>query len=157
MAAKQQGKKKARVSKKKNNVRKKHPQPRRNQKNPKRLQARKQKKKQPHLKRQVKRTSGAKSGSSGQPRKICSSKLFASKILRQLPKVRMEAKAKNLMKTLLADLYNHVATQVQAMSQQEEQNPISGDEVQAALKEAMERELAKHTAEQPTAIPTECT
>ncbi|CAI5767791.1 H2B.4H2B.4-like [Podarcis lilfordi] len=152
MAAKQQGKKKARVPKRKN-VNKKHQQARRNWK---KLQAQKHKKKQPHLKRQAKRTSAAKSRSSGQPRKICSSKLFASKILRQIPKVRMEAKARDLIKTLLADLYNHVATQVEALSQKEEQAPISGDEVQAALKEAMERELAKHTAEQPTAIPTEC-
>ncbi|CAI5767794.1 H2B.v3H2B.v3-like [Podarcis lilfordi] len=152
MAAKQQGKKKARVPKRKN-VNKKHQQARWNWK---KLQAQKRKKKQPHLKRQAKRTSAAKSGSSGQPRKICSSKLFASKILRQLPKVRMEAKARNLMKTLLADLYSHVATQVEALRQKAEQAQalVSCNNVQTALKEAMEKELTKHMAEQPTAITT---
>ncbi|XP_061475025.1 histone H2B.v3-like [Rhineura floridana] len=152
MAAKQQGKKKARDMKRKK-AQKKHQQARQKQK---KLQPRKQKKHQPRLKRQAKRTSAAKAGSSEQQSKICSPRLFASKILRQMPKVRMEAKARGLMKTLLTDLYDHVATQVETLSQRDEQSIISCTDVQAALKEAMEKELAKHTAEQSTPSTTEC-
>ncbi|XP_063152472.1 histone H2B.v3-like [Candoia aspera] len=148
MAAKQQGKKKARDTKRKK-IQKRHQLAKRKQK---KLQPRKQKKHQARPKRRVKRSSAAKSENSG-PERVCSPRLFASKALRQMPKVRMEAKARSLMKTLLTDVYDQVATEVETLSQKHELSDISGSDVQAALKEAMTKELAKHSAE-PTS--TEC-
>ncbi|KAM6468006.1 late histone H2B.L4-like [Liasis olivaceus] len=148
MAAKQQGKKKARDAKRKK-IQKKYQLAKRKQK---KLQPRKQKKHQVRPKRRGKQSTATKSENSG-PERICSPRLFASKVLRQMPKVRMEAKARSLMKTLLTDVYNHVATEVETLSQKNELSNISGTDVQAALKEAMTKELAKHSAE-PTS--TEC-
>ncbi|XP_044301492.1 histone H2B.4-like [Varanus komodoensis] len=151
MAAKGQGRKKSRDVKRRK-IQTKHQQIRRKQK---KLQPRKQKKHQSRPnKRQVKRRAAKKAARSKQERKICSPRLFASKILRQMPKVRMEAKARGLVKSLLTDLYQQVATEVEALSQKEESPPISCTDVQNALKGAMEKELAKHTAAEP--ISSEC-
>lgn len=143
MAAKQQSRRQAREVKRKK-AQKKHQQARRKQK---KLQPQKQKKRQLRLKR---RGRPSKAGASEQERKVYSSRLFASKILRQMPKVRMEAKARDLVKTMLTDVYNQVTTEVETLSQKNEASAVSGSDVQTALKEAMTRELAKHTAEQPT-------
>ncbi|XP_070605002.1 late histone H2B.2.2-like [Erythrolamprus reginae] len=154
MAAKQQGKRKVRDTKKKK-IQKKHQLAKRKQKQKqKKLHPRKQKKHQAcQIKRRVKQQpSTTKTVDSG-PERICSPKLFAAKIFRQMPKVRMEVKARSLMKTLLTDVYDHVATEVENLSQKNELSSISGTDVQAALKEAMMKELAKHSAE-PTS--TEC-
>ncbi|XP_070789597.1 uncharacterized protein [Pituophis catenifer annectens] len=148
MAAKQQGKKKARDAKRKK-IQKKHQLAKRKQK---KLQPRKQKKHQARPKRWVKQSSATKSVDSG-PERICSPRLFAAKIFRQMPKVRMEFKARSLMKTLLTDVYDHVATEVENLSQKNELSNISGTDVQAALKEAMTKEMAKHSAEP---ISAEC-
>lgn len=148
MAARQQGKRKVRDAKKKK-IQKKHQPAKRKQK---KRQPRKQKKQQARPKRRVKQASATKSADSG-PERVCSPRLFASKVLRQMPKVRMEAKARSLMKTLLTDVYDHVATEVENLSQKNELSDPSGTDVQAALKEAMTKELAKHSAE-PTS--TEC-
>ncbi|XP_053144419.1 histone H2B.v3-like [Hemicordylus capensis] len=137
MAAKQQGKKKAKAVKGRK-PQKKHQLAKRKQM---KFQPRKQKKLQSRLKHK------AKAVSTEQP-KICSPRLFASKILRQMPKVRMEAKARGLMKTLLTDLYDHVATEVQTLTQKSEPSDISCTHVQTALKDAMAKELAKHMAEE---------
>ncbi|XP_058023578.1 histone H2B.v3-like [Ahaetulla prasina] len=148
MAAKQKGKRKVRDAKRKK-IQKKHQLAKRRQK---KLQPRKQKKHQARPKRRVKQSSATKSVDSG-PERICSPRLFAAKVLRQMPKVRMEAKARSLMKTLLTDVYDHVATEVENLSQKNELSNISGTDVQAALKEAMTKELAKHSAESTS---TEC-
>ncbi|XP_034287555.1 histone H2B.v3-like [Pantherophis guttatus] len=148
MAAKQQGKRKARDAKRKK-IQKKHQLAKRKQK---KLQPRKQKKHQARPKRRVKQSSATKSVDSG-PERICSPRLFAAKIFRQMPKVRMEIKARSLMKTLLTDVYDHVATEVENLSQKNELSNISGTDVQAALKEAMTKEMAKHSAEP---ISAEC-
>ncbi|XP_058023577.1 histone H2B.v3-like [Ahaetulla prasina] len=148
MAAKQQGKKKARNAKRKK-IQKKYQLAKRKQK---KLQPRKQKKHQARPKRRVKQPSATKSVDSG-PERICSPRLFAAKVFRQMPKVRMEIKARSLMKTLLTDVYDHVATEVENLSQKNDLSNISGTDVQAALKEAMTKEMAKHSAEP---ISTEC-
>ncbi|KAM3847577.1 late histone H2B.2.2-like [Vipera latastei] len=148
MAARQQGKRKVRDAKRKK-IQKKHQPAKQKQK---KRQPRKQKKHQARPKLRVKQASATKSADSG-PEKICSPRRFASKVLRQMPKVRMEAKARSLMKTLLTDVYDSVATEVENLSQKNELSDISGTDVQAALKEAMTKELAKHSPE-PTS--TEC-
>nr|XP_020665774.1 histone H2B.5-like [Pogona vitticeps]XP_020665776.1 histone H2B.5-like [Pogona vitticeps] len=146
MAAHQQSRRKAREAKRKK-AQKKHQQARRKQK---KLQPQKQKK--PRQARPKHKGRQSKAGGSGgeQERKVCRPRLFASRILRQMPKVRMEAKARNLVKTMLTDVYNHVATEVETLSQKNEASAISSSDVQTALKEAMSKELAKHTAEPPT-------
>ncbi|XP_070619590.1 uncharacterized protein [Erythrolamprus reginae] len=150
MAAKQQGKRKVRDAKKKR-TQKKHQLAKQKQK---KLQRRKQKKHQAcHIKRRVKQQPSATKTVDSGPERICSPKLFAAKIFRQMPKVRMEVKARSLMKTLLTDVYDHVATEVENLSQKNELSSISGTDVQAALKEAMMKELAKHSAESTS---TEC-
>ncbi|XP_066469113.1 histone H2B-like [Tiliqua scincoides] len=148
MAAKQRVKKKGKTLKK-NKVQRKHQKAKQKQK----FQARKLKKTQSHLGRKAKQTSRAKAASREQ-KKICSPRLFASKILRQMPKVRMEAKARGLVKTLLTDLYNHVATEVETLSQKNDPSSISCADVQNFLKDAMAKELAKHTADSTSTTPT---
>ncbi|KAH0630365.1 hypothetical protein JD844_013329 [Phrynosoma platyrhinos] len=151
MAVKQQGRKKTKDAKRRKSE-KKHQPVRQKQK---KLQSRKLKKRQSRLKRQAKRP---KAGTRGQERRICSPHLFTSKILCEMPKVRMEARARSLVKTMLTDMYNHVATRVEtSLSQKNEPSAISGSDVQTALKEAMTKELAKHMAEQPSTAPVECT
>ncbi|XP_070591798.1 histone H2B 1-like [Erythrolamprus reginae] len=153
MAAKQQGKRKVRDANKKK-IQKKHQLAKRKQKQKqKKLQPRKQKHQACRVKGRVKQQPSATKTVDSGPERICSPKLFAAKIFRQMPKVRMEVKARSLMKTLLTDVYDHVATEVENLSQKNELSSISGTDVQAALKEAMMKEMAKHSAE-PTS--TEC-
>ncbi|XP_070594089.1 uncharacterized protein [Erythrolamprus reginae] len=152
MAAKQQGKRKVRDAKKKK-IQKKHQLAKRKQKQ-KKLQPRKQKKHQAcRIKCRVKQQPSATKTVDSGPERICSPRLFAAKIFQQMPKVRMEVKARSLMKTLLTDVYDHVATEVENLSQKNELSSISGTDVQAALKEAMMKELSKHSAESTN---TEC-
>ncbi|XP_067319507.1 uncharacterized protein [Anolis sagrei] len=151
MAAKQQGKKKTR------DMKKKKPQ----KKPQKKLQKLKQKQKRslPQKMKKGQPKPRAKAGTSKEENQICSPRLFAARILRQMPKVRMEGKARMLVKTMLTDMYNHVAAQVEAtLSQKTEPLDISATDVQAALKEAMTKEMAKHVDEQPQppAAPSEC-
>ncbi|KAJ6668157.1 hypothetical protein lerEdw1_015534 [Lerista edwardsae] len=149
MAAKQRDKKKGRTAKK-NKPQKKHQQARKKQK----LQARKLKKPHSRLACRAKRATTAKAPSS-EPARICSPRRFASKILRQMPKVRMEAKARGMVKTLLTDLYDHVATEVETLSQKgSDLSSISCADVQNFLKDAMAKELAKHTNEPAGTTPT---
>ncbi|KAL8212888.1 UNVERIFIED_CONTAM: hypothetical protein K2H54_059445 [Gekko kuhli] len=110
----------------------------------KRQQARK-KQKRLHSKRQKKRQA-ARVGSRT-VLSISSPRLFAAKILRHMPKVRMETKARGLMKTLLMDVYDHMSKQVESLNQNNEPPTVEPSDVQAVLKEAMVQELAKHTAE----------
>ncbi|KAK9405940.1 histone H2B-like [Crotalus adamanteus] len=79
--------------------------------------------------------------------RFSSPKLFASKMVRQMLKAYIEAKTKGLVKTLLTDVYNHVTTEMQDLSQKTQPFSISCTDVQAALREAMTKELASHTAE----------
>ncbi|KAJ7317203.1 hypothetical protein JRQ81_003365 [Phrynocephalus forsythii] len=143
MAAKQQSRKKTREGRQKK-AQKKHLQARRKQK---KLQPQRRQKRQAPPKQ---RGRPSQAGGSEQERTPCSSRLIVSKILRQMPKVRMEAKARKLVKTMLTDVCNHVATEVETLSQRNEASAVSGSDVQNALKEAMTKELAKHTAEEPT-------
>ncbi|KAM6475924.1 uncharacterized protein PHA67_007882 [Liasis olivaceus] len=139
MAAKQQGKRKARTVKR-NQLRKKYQLARQNQR------TRKQKKLHSHLEHGIKRAYAMNTVSSKVVR-FGSPKLFASKMVRQVLKAYIEAKAKALVKTLLTDVYNHVTTEVEGLSQKTQPSTISCTDVQAALKEAMTKELASHTAE----------
>lgn len=78
---------------------------------------------------------------------ISSPRLFAAKILRHMPKVRMETKARGLMKTLLMDVYDHMSKEVENLNQNNEPPNVDPTNMQAVLKDAMVKELAKHTAE----------
>uniref|UniRef100_A0ACB8FFD4 Uncharacterized protein n=1 Tax=Sphaerodactylus townsendi TaxID=933632 RepID=A0ACB8FFD4_9SAUR len=51
---------------------------------------------------------------------IPSARMFAAKILRQMPKVRMETKARGLMKTMLMDVYAHMAKEMESLMQNKE-------------------------------------
>lgn len=79
--------------------------------------------------------------------RFSSPKLFASKMVRKMLKSYIEAKTKGLVKTLLTDVYNHVTTEMQDLSQKTKPFSISCTDVQIALREAMTKELASHTAE----------
>ncbi|XP_054832404.1 uncharacterized protein LOC129327675 [Eublepharis macularius] len=131
MAAKHQGTKKTRRPKKKK------PQKKRQQarKKGRRLQPKKQKRRQ------------ANKVGSRTVLSISSPRLFAAKILRNMPKVRMETKARGLMKTLLIDLYDNISKEMESLSQNNQESTVSPTDVQAVLKEAMAKELAKHSAE----------
>ncbi|XP_048348775.1 histone H2B.2-like [Sphaerodactylus townsendi] len=136
MAAKQQGnrktmKTKKNLQKKRQAAAKKH----------KRVQSKKQKKRQ------------ASEAGSRPVLSISSPRMFATKILQQMPKVRMETKARGLMKTLLMDVYDQVSNEVENLMQNKEPSALDPAEVQAALKEAMTRELEKHSAE-PDSVET---
>ncbi|KAJ6668171.1 hypothetical protein lerEdw1_015548 [Lerista edwardsae] len=128
MAAKQQGKKKAKTGKRKQ-LQKSHRLARQKQR---KLQAHKQKKPWPR------RAHKAKAA------KPCFSKLYATKMLRQMPKVRMEAKARLLVKTLLTRLYKLVTIEVKNLEKKSESSNVSGPEVQTALNDVMAKLLAKH-------------
>nr|XP_056702129.1 uncharacterized protein LOC130474494 [Euleptes europaea] len=131
MAPRQQGKNKTkRIQKKK--PQKKGQQARKKQK---RLQPKKQKK------RQATKVGSRAVLSSSSPR------IFAAKILRHMPKVRMENKAKRLMKTLLMDVYEHMSKVVENQSQNNESPTIDPNTVQTVFQEAMTRQLAEHSAE----------
>ncbi|XP_062829805.1 uncharacterized protein LOC134297079 [Anolis carolinensis] len=86
--------------------------------------------------------------------RIRTPKLFASKIVRQVLKSYIEVKAKGLVKTLLTDVYNHVSTQVESLSQRSQPSPISTKDVQKALEEAMAKELGNQAAVEP--VSSEC-
>ncbi|XP_054832407.1 uncharacterized protein LOC129327679 [Eublepharis macularius] len=131
MAAKLQGTRKTRRPKKKK-PQKKHQQAR---KKGRRLQPKKQKRRQ------------ANKVGSRTVLSISSPRLFAAKILRNMPKVRMETKARGLMKTLLMDVYDHMSKEMESLSQNNQESTVSPTDVQAFLKEAMAKELAKHSAE----------
>ncbi|KAH0630366.1 hypothetical protein JD844_013330 [Phrynosoma platyrhinos] len=148
MAAKQQGKRKAKAGKRKK-LQKKYQQAKRDQK---RLQGCKQKKLLSCPEHGVRANSASNTISSKVVR-IRSPKLFASKMVRRVLKTYIEVKAKGLVKTLLMDVYNHVATQVETLSQTNRPSPISSRDVQRALKDAMAKELAAHAAEP---ISSEC-
>lgn len=135
MAAKQQGKKKAKTGKRKQ-LQKNHRLARQKQR---KLQAHKQKK---PWSRHVHK---AKAANAGRP-KPCFSKLYATKMLRQMPKVRMEAKARRMVKTLLTRLYKLVTIEVKNLEKKSESSNVSGPEVQTALNDVMAKLLAKHKA-----------
>uniref|UniRef100_A0A8D2JK08 Histone H2B n=1 Tax=Varanus komodoensis TaxID=61221 RepID=A0A8D2JK08_VARKO len=118
----------------------------------KKLRSRKQMKLQSCLEHGAKQTHATNTVSSRMVR-ICSPKLFASKMVRQVLKAYIEVKTKGLVKSLLTDVYNHVATDVESLSQKNQPSPISCSDVQTALKEAMAKELASHSAEP---IRSEC-
>ncbi|XP_029141071.1 histone H2B.v3-like [Protobothrops mucrosquamatus] len=145
MAAKQQVKRRAKTVKR-IQLQKKYKSPWQSRR------TRNQKKPHSHLEHRAKHAYASNTVSSKVVR-FSSPKLFASKMVRQMLKAYIEAKARSLMKTLLTDVYDHVATEVENLSQKNELSDLSGTDVQAALKEAMTKELAKHSAE-PTS--TEC-
>ncbi|KAG6929580.1 Histone superfamily protein [Chelydra serpentina] len=71
---------------------------------------------------------------------------YASKMLQQMRKVRMSAKAKGLMKSFMADLYSQVSTEAEQLRKQKQLPALGSSEVQAALQQVMPREVAKHSA-----------
>ncbi|XP_067389715.1 histone H2B type 2-K1-like [Emydura macquarii macquarii] len=71
---------------------------------------------------------------------------YASKMLQQMRKVRMSAKAKGLMKSFVADLYSQVSTEAEHLRKQKQLPAMGPSEVRAALQQVMPREVAKHSA-----------
>ncbi|XP_067408119.1 uncharacterized protein [Emydura macquarii macquarii] len=71
---------------------------------------------------------------------------YASKMLQQMQKVRMSAKAKGLMKSFVADLYSQVSTEAEHLRKQKQLPAMGSSEVRAALQQVMPREVAKHSA-----------
>ncbi|KAH1183064.1 hypothetical protein KIL84_004556 [Mauremys mutica] len=71
---------------------------------------------------------------------------YASRMLQQMRKVRMSAKAKGLMKSFMADLYSQVSTEAEHLRKQKQLPALGSSEVQAALQQVMPREVAKHSA-----------
>ncbi|TFJ98054.1 Interferon-induced guanylate-binding protein 1 [Platysternon megacephalum] len=71
---------------------------------------------------------------------------YASKMLQQMRKVRMSAKAKGLMKSFMADIYSQVSTEAEHLRKQKRLLTLGSSEVQAALQQVMPREVAKHSA-----------
>lgn len=140
MAAKQQAKRKAGALKRKK-LQKKYQHIRKNK-----LQDRKQRKFPSCLEHGVKEPLARNTVSSKVVR-ICSPKLFTSKMVREVLKAYIEVKAKGMVKNLLTDVYNHVATEIDRLSQKSPSATISCTDVQTALKEAVVRELVNHTSE----------
>ncbi|KAJ7317202.1 hypothetical protein JRQ81_003364 [Phrynocephalus forsythii] len=139
MAAKQ-GKRKVGALKREH-LRKKYQHARRRQKQ---SQARKYKKLQSCLDHGVKQENATSTVSSKVVR-IRSPKLFASKMVRKVLKTYIEVKARALVKALLTDVYNHVATDAETLAQKSHPSPISSTDVRTALKDAMAKELANHS------------
>ncbi|KAH1182684.1 hypothetical protein KIL84_004176 [Mauremys mutica] len=71
---------------------------------------------------------------------------YASRMLQQMRKVRMSAKAKGLMKSFMADLYSQVSTEAEHLRKQKRLPALGSSEVRAALQQVMPREVAKHSA-----------
>ncbi|CAM2101680.1 histone H2B type 3-B-like [Caretta caretta] len=71
---------------------------------------------------------------------------YASKMLQQMTKVRMSAKAKGLMKSFMADIYSQVSTEAEHLRKQKQLPALGSSEVRAALQQVMPREVAKHSA-----------
>ncbi|KYO17316.1 histone H2B.3-like [Alligator mississippiensis] len=71
--------------------------------------------------------------------------LYASRMLRQMQKVRMSATAKGLMKSFMASLYSQVSITAEDLRKKKQLPGIRSSEVHAALVQVMPREVAKHS------------
>ncbi|KAJ7341694.1 hypothetical protein JRQ81_006394 [Phrynocephalus forsythii] len=141
MAAKQQGKRKVGALKREH-LRKKYQQHARRRQ--KQSRSHSYKKLQSCLVPDVKEENATSTVSSKVVR-IRSPKLFVSKMVRKVLKTYIEVKARVLVKALLTDVYNHVATEAETLDQKSHPSSISSTDVRTALKDAMAKELANHS------------
>ncbi|XP_030400072.1 histone H2B.3-like [Gopherus evgoodei] len=110
----------------------------------------KQEKRQPQLGHQMRQKPAVKQLKSCQGKKGLGKNgvpaRYTSKMLQQMRKVRMLAKAKGLMKSFMADLYSRVSTEAEHLKKRKELPALGSSEVRAALEQVMPREVAKHLA-----------